>query len=143
MGKKGSIDHGLGGKDHKKSVEKRAKKAARQKKQARDALVGGKKKAVVFDEEARTEWLTGFRKRKQERRKHGLAMQLLKDKKEKREKRKANAPPKLEETKDMSEKSSAIEVKKVSQTTVFDDDNTTGMFGGAVSVVVNEGIDFN
>jgi len=68
------VDHGLGGRDNKKSQEKRAKKAARQAVKARAALQGGKKKELIFDEAARKEWLTGFRKRKQERRKFGLAV---------------------------------------------------------------------
>lgn len=36
---------------------------------------------VIFNEESRAEWLTGFRKRKILRRKYGIAMQILKDKK--------------------------------------------------------------
>ena len=71
-----AVDHGLGGKDNLKSKEKRAKRAAKQKKVAQKALVGGKKKSVIFDEKARVEWLGGFRKRKQERRKFGLSMQV-------------------------------------------------------------------
>ena len=34
-------------------------------------MTTAKKGEVVFNEEARVEWLTGFRKRKQERRKYG------------------------------------------------------------------------
>ena len=75
MTKRG-CDHGLGGKDSQKSKEKRAKRAAKQKVFAQKQLTGGKKKAVVFDENARQEWLSGFHKRKQERRKFGLSMQV-------------------------------------------------------------------
>jgi hypothetical protein len=39
-------------------------------------IVGGKKKAVVFNEESRVEYLTGFRHRKLERRKHGLTLKV-------------------------------------------------------------------
>ena len=51
MGK--GIDHGLGGKDNKRSQEKRAKKAMRQSIFAKAALQGGKKKEIIFDENAR------------------------------------------------------------------------------------------
>jgi len=81
-----AVDHGLGGKDNQKSKKRREKKAKRIKVLATKALNSGtKKKEVVFDENARTEWLTGFHKRKQERRKFGLAMQILKDKKQHKE----------------------------------------------------------
>ena len=49
----------------------------RQKAIAQAAITGGKKREVVFDEEARFEYLTGFRKRKQERRKFGLGEHYL------------------------------------------------------------------
>jgi hypothetical protein len=70
------IDHGLGGKDNKRSKEKREKRAIKSKKVALKALTGGKKKEVLFDDAARIEWLSGFRKRKLERRKYGLAMEV-------------------------------------------------------------------
>lgn len=70
------IDHGLGGKDNKKSQQKREKRAVKNKSIAMKALTGGKKKEVIFNESARVEWLTGFGKRKQERRKYGLAMEV-------------------------------------------------------------------
>lgn len=63
-------------------------KALKQKAIAQAALTGGKKREVIFDEESRVEFLTGFRKRKQERRKFGLAMQVMKEKKGLREMRK-------------------------------------------------------
>ena len=70
------IDHGLGGRDGVKSKQKREKKAKKNKVIAMRALTGGRKKEVIFDENARTEWLGGFHKRKQERRKYGLAMEV-------------------------------------------------------------------
>ena len=70
------VDHGLGGRDGVKSKERRAKKAKKNKVVAMRALTGGKRKEVIFDEHARTEWLSGFHKRKQERRKYGLAMEV-------------------------------------------------------------------
>jgi hypothetical protein len=80
------VDHGLGGKDNRKSKEKRAKrlakKAAKAKFEAKS--LGGnklKKREVMFNEASRLEYLTGFGKRKKERRQFGLAMQVLKDKK--------------------------------------------------------------
>ena len=51
MGK--GIDHGLGGKDNKRSQEKRAKRAMRQSIFAKAALQGGKKREIIFDENAR------------------------------------------------------------------------------------------
>ncbi len=75
------IDHGLGGKDNAKSREKREKRAARQAHKARSSITIVKnKKEVIFNEEDRTKWLTGFRQRKTERRKYGLAMQIVKEK---------------------------------------------------------------
>ena len=71
------VDHGLGGKDNLKSKQKREKKAQKQKAKALYALKGGhNKKEIVFDEDARRDWLSGFGKRKQERRKYGLAMEV-------------------------------------------------------------------
>ncbi len=70
------IDHGLGGRDGVKSKQRREKKAKKNKVVAMRAITGGRKKEVLFDEKARTEWLSGFHKRKQERRKYGLAMEV-------------------------------------------------------------------
>ena len=47
-----------------------------------------KKKSVVFDADARKEYLLGFRKRKAERRKFGLDMQALKDKRARQQEKK-------------------------------------------------------
>ena len=81
------VDHGLGGKDGEKQRQKREKKAFRQREYAHQQLVttkgkkGGVQKEIVFDEAAREQYLTGFRQRKTQRRKFGLAMQVLKEKK--------------------------------------------------------------
>ena len=81
------VDHGLGGKDGDKQQQKRAKKAFRQREYAHNQLVttkgkkGGVQKEIVFDEAAREHYLTNFRQRKTQRRKFGLAMQVLKEKK--------------------------------------------------------------
>lgn len=72
------IDHGLGGKDGQKSKMRREKKAKRIKMIARKSLRNGRKGEVSFDEEARQNFLAGFRKRKQERRNYGLAMEVIK-----------------------------------------------------------------
>ena len=177
-----AVDHGLGGKDNKKSQKRREKKAKRVKALAIKALHSGtKKKEVVFDEAARTEWLTGFHKRKQERRKFGLAMQILKDKKQHKEsvkeqratikaastydrsleakpsrgekKRQAAAAAEDsddeydydyrdgdEEAEDGDADATAAAGGVVAGETVFEDDTTTSMFGGIVSVVVDTGV---
>ena len=80
-----AIDHKLEGR---RSKDKRTGKWKRQKGVPAPvkATINPKGKAqVLFDEQARSEWLTGFGKRKAERRKFGLAMQILKDKKMKKE----------------------------------------------------------
>jgi len=182
-----AIDHGLGGKDNKKSQQKREKKAKRIKALAVKALHSGtKKKEVVFDENARVEWLTGFHKRKQERRKFGLAMQIVKDKKAHKEaikdqratlkaaslleggavskpsrgekKREAaaaeensddeydydygndddkNVDDNEDDTHTNSEPGSTVMIEGE---TVFEDETTTSLFGGTVSVVVDTGV---
>ena len=80
------VDHGLGGRESENSKRKRAKRAHRIKTQAesRMKVINGKKE-VVFDEQARVDYLTGFRKRKNERRKYGLAMRLIKETKDRKE----------------------------------------------------------
>lgn len=75
-----AVDHGLGGKESEKHRSKRDRKAKRlrilNKSLQNKDLVGNSKKEVVFDEDARVAFLTGFHKRKQERRKFGLTMQV-------------------------------------------------------------------
>ena len=76
-----AVDHGLGGKESDKSKIRRERKAKRLRSLTRSLqnkdLVGSAKKEVVFDENARVAFLTGFQKRKQERRKYGLTMQVI------------------------------------------------------------------
>lgn len=167
------VDHGLGGRDNKKSRQRREKKAKRVKAIAIKALHSGtKKKEVVFDEAARTEWLTGFHKRKQERRKFGLAMQIIKDKKQHKDAireqrstlqaasqydRNNNNKPKKDEDDEEDEEDKEGEedgfdydymgedpptstAVVVAGKTVFTDERTQSMFGGAVTVVVDTGV---
>ena len=152
-----AVDHGLGGKDNKKSKEKRAKKHLKTKKIAQAALTGGKKRAVVFDEQSRQDYLTGFHQRKQERRKFGLTMQILKDKKKRRtakadarkytktteadeKSNKLNKDNKNEEYDDEEESDEGEEANntKIDKEEVFTDDFTQNMFGGTVSITINE-----
>jgi phosphopantetheinyl transferase len=131
-----TVDHGLGGRDGKKGKEKRAK---RLEKKMRKVKMGGdnkkKKREVIFDENSRVEYLTGFRKRKQERRQFGLAMQYLKDKRASKD-LKLKAPP-LEEGED-SPQTPAVD--KHTETTSFGDQHTADMFGGVVSVEIGTDI---
>lgn len=73
------VDHGLAGRDNAKSKERRDKKAKRVKniaKSLRSEDIANNHREVKFDDAARVAWLTGFSKRKQERRQYGLAMQV-------------------------------------------------------------------
>lgn len=178
-----AVDHGLGGKDNKKSQMRREKKARRIKAVSAKALQSGtKKKEVAFDEQARVEYLTGFHRRKQERRKFGLAMQILKDKKKHKDdlkdqraavkaasmsqqssdaklsrgekKRKAAAEAENSDDEyeydhgddeddgdaDNGEGEGEGEGTIGEGELVFEDDTTTSMFGGVVSVVVDSGV---
>lgn len=151
------VDHGLGGKDNKKSQQKREKRAKKQKVIALRALTGGKKKEVIFDEKARTEWLTGFSKRKQERRKYGLAMEVLKKQKEHKEfvkeqrssvrdargtVTKATNESDAEDDSD-EEDASDNEVKEADdeEVQIYADPSTVSMFGSSVSVVIGTGFE--
>jgi hypothetical protein len=75
-----AIDHGLDGRNTPQSQKRRERKAKRTKKLIKQLVQSGdsgsSKKEVRFDEDARVAWLTGFHKRKQERRKFGLTMQV-------------------------------------------------------------------
>eukprot|EP01042_Synura_sphagnicola_P003384 gene3384-4195_t len=140
-----AVDHGLQGKDSKRSKEKRAKRALRNKALALKGLVGGKRKEVVFDENVRKEWLTGFRKRKQERRKYGLAMQILKDKKSLLEKRKSvrvrgDFQPLSVSGNNNEILNSNFDDLGSSEKFDYNDEAVKNMFGGEVSVVVDAGI---
>jgi len=123
------------------------------------ATINGKGKVqVMFNEQARSEWLTGFGKRKAERRKFGLAMQILKEKKLKKEtlKQIRMADNDDDDNNDNDFNNDDINDNNndnnnndndnndndndETEETLFDDDQTKGMFGGAVSVVVDTGV---
>jgi hypothetical protein len=72
------IDHGLGGRESLKSKQRREKKSKRMKATAKALQTEGfqNRNIIKFDEQARVAFVTGFHKRKQERRKYGLAMQV-------------------------------------------------------------------
>ena len=71
------VDHGLGGRDNKKSREKRDKRFRKKESKAKMfTAMPAKKKEVVFDESSRLDYLTGFRQRKKDRRQYGIAMQV-------------------------------------------------------------------
>ena len=155
------VDHGLGGKESEGSKKKRAKKADRIKASAesRMKIVKGAKE-VVWDESNRIEYLTGFKKRKEERRKFGLAMQVVKEAKARKEavkvKRaqiiKANKKEqdkikefqgKISDSESDEEDESGSDGDKDKEKSckgeeaVYNDEDTTSMFGGSVSVVVS------
>jgi hypothetical protein len=168
-----AIDHGLGGKDNAKARDKRARKAERQKQRAHKSIVVNhkKKKEVVFDEDARLKFLTGFRQRKTERRKYGLAMQILKDKQEHRDVMKqkrtalrearggddvkvvSNVHKKAaedvederegeeEEEEEEEHAESDFVESNIDSSAVYTDEGTVGMFGGSVAVQVGAGVD--
>lgn len=137
--RKMTVDHGLGGRESKKSREKRAK---RLEKKMRNVKIGeGKKrkKEVIFDENSRVEFLTGFRKRKQERRQYGLAMQYLKDRKASKD-LKLKAPPAELEKVSRDEDEIVFTGSEKAQSTSFSDQHTASMFGGIVSVEIGTNI---
>lgn len=141
------VDHGLGGKNNEKSRTRRLKKAKHVASIARAAQTN--KKEVLFDDTARVNYLTGFRKRKQERREYGHAMEIMKKQKKRLDKRKeirtavthalqerTGGEPDQSDAEDIPETGSSC----VGGQTTFADDSTTAMFGGVVSVVVDSGI---
>jgi ribosomal RNA-processing protein 17 len=153
------IDHGLGGKDNKKSQQKREKRAVKNKSIAMKAMTGGKKKEVLFNENARIEWLTGFGKRKQERRKFGLAMEVIKKQKIHKEgvKEQRNAIKEAKilddhvkmghsddevekEDDEQSESEEVEELQNKNTVQIFGDNSTISMFGSTVSVAIDTSI---
>jgi len=121
--------------------------------------VGGYNKrgklSLVFDPEARREYLTGFSKRKTERRKFGLAMQKVKDRKarllEREEIRKAKQDAWDELPASVKESDALACGKKggrggeegeeeVVEEVVYDDQYTTATFGESVMVTTFLGI---
>jgi hypothetical protein len=148
MGTKRGCDHGLGGRDNEKSRQRRAKRAAVTKKIALSSLKGGpKKREIIFDEAARVDFLTGFRKRKQERRKYGLTKQIEKEQKHHKDEIKSRRQAVKEVRSESGQKLDEIidELKvgerkigaKIGKQMVFEDDQTMSMFGDAVTVVVD------
>eukprot|EP00600_Ochromonadales_sp_CCMP1393_P008538 CAMPEP_0174960718 /NCGR_PEP_ID=MMETSP0004_2-20121128/3852_1 /TAXON_ID=420556 /ORGANISM="Ochromonas sp., Strain CCMP1393" /LENGTH=219 /DNA_ID=CAMNT_0016209107 /DNA_START=76 /DNA_END=735 /DNA_ORIENTATION=+ len=111
-------------------------------------MTGGKKKEVIFNESARVEYLTGFGKRKQERRKYGLAMEVLKKQKAHKEMLKEHRQAfKEKEFKavdgnedgddgDVVDSQVAGEDNGVSSK-LYEDPSTLSMFGSTVSVTVD------
>ena len=74
------IDHGLDGRNNDKARIKRKRKAARCKSEILRKICTNErdlKGEVVFNEESRKEWLTGFQKRKTMRQQYGIAMQVF------------------------------------------------------------------
>jgi hypothetical protein len=137
-----TVDHGLGGRESKKSKEKRAKRLEKKMKNVKIGDGKRKKKEVIFDENSRVEFLTGFRKRKQERRQYGLAMQYLKDRKACKDMR--LKAPSVEQEKGPEKVSKDEEIvfsgNKNAQSTSFSDQHTASMFGGVVSVEIGTNI---
>ena len=149
------IDHKLEGR---KSKDVRTGKWKRQKGVPAPVkpVINVKGKAtVVFNEQARNEWLTGFGKRKADRRKYGLAMQIIKDKRTKKDTLKqirAIASNDHDDDDDTNDINDILNDNHTNNTndnnenddrgsaTLFDDDETQGMFGGAVTVVVDAGV---
>jgi Nucleolar protein 12 (25kDa) len=146
MTKRG-VDHGIGGRDNVKSKQRRAKKAEKTKKIALAALQGGRKREVIFNEAARQEWLTGFSKRKQERRKFGLTMQVEKDKKKHKDEVKTKRQVIRETTLKDGEildviveemkQGELLHTENIDKELIFQDEQTKEMFGDTVTVVVD------
>jgi ribosomal RNA-processing protein 17 len=134
-----TVDHGLGGRESKKSREKRAKRLEKKMKNVKIGDGKKKKKEVIFDENSRVEFLTGFRKRKQERRQYGLAMQYLKDKKASKD-LKLKAPPVESEKVSKDDDEIVFTGNEKAQSTSFSDQHTASMFGGIVSVEIGTNI---
>ena len=96
------------------------------------------------------EYLTGFRKRKQERRKFGLAMQIMKEKKVLKEARKsirnskaalnAISIDKYTGTENNNDDNGTINSEDKIERVTFDDDHTRSLFQGGVTVKIGTGI---
>lgn len=146
-GKKRGVDHGIGGRDNVKSKTRRATNAEKTKKIALGALQGGRKREVIFDEKGRQDWLTGFSKRKQERRKFGLTKQVEKDKKKHKEEVKTKRQVIRETTEKDGEildvivnemkKGELLHTENIDKELFFQDEQTKEMFGDCVTVIVD------
>ncbi len=104
------------------------------------------RKEILFDKKERSDYLSGFHKRKQERRKYGLALQKLKDRKARIEGRKEaqeKAKKELQELSNADESDGPIEEELPGcgskEVYTFVDDCTRASFGGEVTVEVKMG----
>jgi ribosomal RNA-processing protein 17 len=79
------------------------------------------KREIVFDPEARKEYLRGFSDRKKQRRAYGLAMQKVKDRKEKLEQRKQNKKDELQRVEEAEQQKAAYFEEMVQQQKKDDD----------------------
>ena len=152
------VDHNLGGRDNEKGKLKRHKKAARLKSEILRTIGKAEdlKKEVVFNEDSRKEWLTGFHKRKQMRRQYGVAMQCLKDKKSLKDaqssRREAKKLNDLENSKEFDfgkemklyHEVDEEEVEEeetdgdgTAHNNTYDDEQTQALFGNSVTVTVD------
>jgi hypothetical protein len=131
-----AIDHGLQGRNNEKSKRRREKRSMKIKQIARGALT--KKKEVFFDEASRVDFLSGFRQRKQERRQFGLAMQILKNKKNIKEKSKERKQVLKSTVTESVEEQSDDDIATDEVPALYDDSVTTEMFGAPVSVTIDD-----
>lgn len=149
------VDHNLGGRENDKSRYKRHKKANRLKKEILRTVTAepeGLKKEVVFNEDARREWLTGFQKRKTKRRQYGVAMQSLKEKKalkdasvKRRAAQKVNLAEAVGLTVEELDKQNALGRDKPlgadsgeeEAVDMYEDEQTRALFGASVAVTVD------
>lgn len=162
------IDHGLGGRDGQKSKDKRKKKQARTKTEILRTICDDAKllkKEVVFNEDARRDWLTGFNKRKQKRRQFGVAMQVIKEKKKLKEAQASrrvatkqthedaiafaakqredelqmdrDARDSSDENDETGEDEVQIEAGGIEEEQTYDDDHTQSMFGNSIAVTID------
>ncbi|DBA05166.1 TPA: hypothetical protein N0F65_005016 [Lagenidium giganteum] len=125
---------------------------------ARPALKKKSKMVVSFDAEKRKEFLTGFSKRKQERRRFGLDMEAYKQKKrqlEQRKQRREEQKQMLSELDIQDDDSDADKPRNksksgddsdddaadgpVTEVLQFDDEHTQGKFGDVVTVTTSVG----
>jgi ribosomal RNA-processing protein 17 len=147
------VDHNLGGRDNDKSRYKRHKKANRLKKEILRTVTSEPeilKKEVIFNEDARREWLTGFQKRKTKRRQYGVAMQSLKDKKalkdaqvKRRQAHKENLADAVGVTVEELDRANAAQNAVVEAdpdaeaVDLYEDEQTRALFGASVAVTVD------
>uniref|UniRef100_K3WTL5 Nucleolar protein 12 n=1 Tax=Globisporangium ultimum (strain ATCC 200006 / CBS 805.95 / DAOM BR144) TaxID=431595 RepID=K3WTL5_GLOUD len=100
------------------------------------------KLVVTFDPEKRKEYLTGFHKRKQERRRFGLDMEAFKQQKQQKEKLASLnllEPPEEQEDKKKEDSDDDEESKAVTKVMHFDDEHTQNKFGDVVTVTTSIG----